>query len=220
MKKRLLLFLFAAFGVAPASAGHRDKGWHPGLVVLHSGEILRGVLRFDPQAELVRCQTGEIVRAYSALQVKSFRFREPQPDGFRQFISAPYYHPCGYVRASFFEIVFSGPITVLRKHRPGTHPKTNPKFMRVDSRWGFSNHTIGFNYYVQGPEGIKRVRNFRKEVFSLMMREYQSEITRFVHKSRLKMHRQSSKVIVVQHYNHLKKPFNNPWVAYNAPDPR
>ena len=216
MKKLFPLLLLTALGICPAFAGRGNKGWHPGLVVLHAGDTLRGALRFDPAAELVRCQTGEVVRVYSALQVRSFRFREPQWDVSRQFISVPHHHASGYARASFFEIVASGPLTVLRKYRPGTHPKTNPKFMRVDSRWGFSNHLIGFDYYVQGPEGLKKIRNFRKEVFPLLLKEYASEITRFVRKSRLKMHRQSSKIIVVQHYNHLKNPFNNPWATDNA----
>ncbi|MBC7920741.1 MAG: hypothetical protein H7Z75_06575 [Ferruginibacter sp.] len=220
MKKLLSGFLLAAFGFSPVFAGHRDEGWHPGLVVLHSGNTVRGALCFDAQAELVRCQTGEVVRVYSALQVKSFRFQELQPDVSRQFISVPYQHPSGYAHTSFFEIVISGPITVLRKYRPGIHPKTNPKFMRVDNRWGFSNHLTGFDYYVKGPEGLKRVRNFRKEIFPLILGEYPSEITRFVRESRLKMYRQSSKIIVVQHYNHLKNPFNDPWATGGAPGPQ
>jgi hypothetical protein len=211
----LFLLFFSTSFVSQAFAASKEKGWNQGIIVLHSGEIIQGELRYDQHQEVVQCQSGGTIKAYTALLVKYFRFQDQYMQIERKFIPVAYSPTSDYKHDAFFEVVTDGPITVLRKHSRWKHLASNPAFMRVNPELGFSNHVIGFEYYVQQRGGLRKVKNFRKEFFPAMMQEHGEKINRFVRENQLKLFMMASQIIVVRYYNYLKDPLKNKWESEN-----
>lgn len=214
-QKYVFLLSFLTFFVSPTFAGRQEKGWNQGVIVLLSGEIIRGDLQYDQHQEVVQCRAGETTQAYTALRVKYFRFLDQQMGIERKFIPVAYNPTSDYKHDAFFEVVSDGPITLLRKHSRWKHLAGNPGFMHVNPELGFSNQVIGFDYYVQQPAGLKRVKNFRKEFFPAIMQEYGDQVNQFVRQNQLKLFMMASQIIVVQYYNYLKDPLKNKWESEN-----
>jgi hypothetical protein len=214
-KKYLFLFLFFIFSTIHIFAISKEKGWNRGVIVLHSGEIIQGDLCYDQHLEVVQCQSEGITKAYTALQVKYFRYQDQHMGIERKFIPVAFSPTSDYKHDAFFEVVTDGPITLLRKHSRWKHLTANPGFMRVNPELGFSNQVIGFEYYVQQSEGLRKVKKFRKEFFPAIMREYGEKVNQFVRKNQLKLFMMASQIIVVQYYNYLKDPLKNKWESDN-----
>jgi hypothetical protein len=186
--------------------------WSPGVIVLRSGETIQGEVYFDYHTDVVRCKSAETEKAFAPAQVKYFRLEE---SGQHKFIPLVYSPRPGYRCESFFEVISKGPINIVRKHNAHKHLTRNPGFMRINPELGFSNDIIGFDYYVQNQDGLRKVKNFRKEFFSLMMQDHKQEIESFVQTHRLRLFQQASQIIVVQYYNYIKDPLKNKWDAEN-----
>ena len=216
MKKLLLaLYLFSS-GLLAAQASSTDKGWYPGLVVLQSVETVHGQVQYDHHIEVVQCKSGEVTRAFTAAQVKYFRFQDADSPTDRKFVPLVYNPKSLYPRTAFFEVVSKGEFTVLRRHSSWKHLTGNPKFMQVPDGLGFSNTIIGFDYFLQQGNEVQRIKNFRKELFPKMMQEYDEEISQFVKANHLKLFTLAGQIIVIQYYNFLKDPLKNRWDLDNA----
>lgn len=214
-KKYLSLLFFFTFFASHTFAISHEKGWNQGVIVLHSGEVIQGDLRYDQHLEVVQCQSGGITKAYTVLRVKYFRFQDQYMGIERRFIPIAFNPTSDYKHDAFFEVVTDGPITLLRKHSRWKHLAANPGFMCVNPELGFSNQVIGFEYYVQQPEGLRKVKNFRKEFFPAIMQEHGEKINQFVRENQLKLFMMASQIIVVQYYNYLKDPLKNKWESEN-----
>lgn len=92
--------------------------WHQGRLVLLNGTELQGELNYNWVAQIVQCQQGPIIKAYSANQIQVFTYLDEQASTFRKFVAIDCPAKSGLRRPRILEEVVSGSVMVYREFRP------------------------------------------------------------------------------------------------------
>jgi len=90
--------------------------WHDGKVVLESGDILKGAIKYDLQ-DLLQVRHQNQMESFSARKVLLFEFFDQGYKRYRTFYSLPYSTNGSYKSPVFFEVLTEGKITALAREK-------------------------------------------------------------------------------------------------------
>lgn len=186
---RYLLALGLTISVLLA-AQCKDPVWYEGVVVLESGELIKGNLSF-PSFELVFAVTeqGERV-ALPVDKIKLIRCYDPLLNANRRFDSFPVDEGYHQTR-KLFEVVVKGTVSVLR--RP-----TN-LYLEISEI-----HHLDYNYYfLTKSQSIKEFRNFYGEGLNQMKIEVGDVITDYIRENHLRPTQMADIIMIVKFYNEV-----------------
>ena len=207
--KKVFVLLAILVGFSPAHSQSRPVNyvWQQGSLVLNNGLELSGAVCYDPVTEVVQLRTEAMVKAFTARQVRSFRYLEPAFGMIREFAVQDFNPRSSYPRRTFFEVVLKGPLTLLRRHnrfREFIHATEQ----QANGRPGFFDYVTGFTYYVRTEGRFLGIKQFKKEILPLMTKDCNEEIQRMIEKRNLKLFQLDNQVWLINYYNFLKGPLN------------
>ncbi|MBC7920742.1 MAG: hypothetical protein H7Z75_06580 [Ferruginibacter sp.] len=215
--RKLFILLAVMVGFLPAHSQSRPVNavWQQGSLVLNNGLELNGAVCYDPVTEVVQFRTATMVKAFTARQVRSFRYLEPAFGMIREFASQDFNPRSSYPRQTFFEVVLRGPLTLLRRHNR-FREFIRATEQQVSGRPGFFDYVTGFTYYVRTEGRFLGIKQFKKEILPLMTKDCSQEIHQMIEKRKLKLFQLDNQVWLINYYNFLKGPLNQPADEYKV----
>lgn len=194
----------AATSLVHAQSGYASDNWYRGSIILAEGDSLSGELHYDLQNNLVQLNAGNVIKAYSARQVWSFSFYDPDLMADRQFYALPYTVESNYKAPVLFELLTEGDISLLAREKLVT--ENVPQY----GYGGFGNYSylrtrIRRDYFMGFANGnIKNYDGTKKDLLYLL-RDHASEVKKFINAHRFRYDDKRDLIQIINYYNSLKK---------------
>jgi hypothetical protein len=202
MKKGILLtILWLSFVGGKAMA---KTLWNRGELSLANGTVLTGDLSYNWKAEIVQYQEGNTIKAFSAFQVKEFKYFDTQFNVLRKFIAVDYPLKQSFKRVLFLEEFGIGPMMIYRRLRHAHDPIKigNP------SAFGVDDQTIkrldNFTYYIFEGDKITNLDDFAQTLWPRMKTEFSDELTHYSETLHIDMGSTLARLLLITQYNQLK----------------
>lgn len=190
----------------PLPVHSMSPDWNPGVLVTNKQEVINGSLLYDPKFELVQLKVDGKIQTLSTDRVHSFRFYDQQQELHRRFIAINNEALAPNHQTAFYELIFSGEYSLLRKHNNITTP--NPPIER-NMTYEFSKErlmyeqVIGFSYYIEHHHQFFPLQDFRKKLWPLIQPE--ESMQSYISEEKLSLHKKGDQVKMLIHYNQLLK---------------
>jgi hypothetical protein len=202
----LLLWLCLPMNInrVQAQAAAINDNWYRGSVILAEGDTLIGDLHYDLQNNLVQVNARNSIKAYSARQVWSFSFYDPDLMTDRQFYSLPYTVESNYKAPVLFELLSEGEVSLLSRERLVT--ENVPQY----GYGGFGNYSylrtrIRRDYFLGFASGnIKSYSGAKKDLLYLL-KDKSGEVKKFANAHRLRYDDKRDLIQIINYYNSIKK---------------
>ncbi len=197
------VLFFARISVSVAQNTAINNNWYRGTVILAEGDSLGGELQYDLQNDLVQINTGGSIKAYSARQLWSFSFYDPDRMADRRFYAIPYSVEANYKVPVLFEIFTEGEVSLLAREKLVT--ENIPRY----GYGGYGTYAyrtrLAHDYYFGFANGtIKRYDGSKKDLLYLL-KDKSGEIKRFVNENRVRYDDPRDLVEIINYYNSLKQ---------------
>ncbi|WP_338874595.1 hypothetical protein WBJ53_03155 [Spirosoma sp. SC4-14] len=207
MKKYILLAILC-LGFAGGNAQARNT-WNHGELLLQNGLLLTGELDYNWKAEIVQYRDGNTIKAYSAFQVKEFKYFDDRLNTLRKFVTMDYLVKKSVYKPLFMEEFGTGSLMIYRRLRHAREPitLTNAPTGGVDEK--LIRNLNNFNYYIQEGKTITKLDDFFRESWPTIEQEFAEEIHRY-HTSLVAGFTGNTltKLLLISHYNQLKAQAN------------
>jgi hypothetical protein len=206
MRMSLLVWMVLAAGTNSvyAQSGAINDNWYRGSLILADGDSLTGDIHYDLQNNLVQINAGNSIKAYSARQIWSFSFYDPDMMTDRQFFALPYTVESNYKAPVLFELLTEGDVSLLARERLVT--ENVPQY----GYGGFGNSSslrtrIRRDYFLGFANGnIRSYDGSRKDLLYLL-RDKSGEVKKFINAHRFRYDDKRDLVQIINYYNSLKK---------------
>jgi hypothetical protein len=198
-----ITFLSLILAAGRVSAKH-PTDWNRGELFLKNGTELTGDLNYNWKAGIIQLQQGNAIRAYSAFQVRSFRFFDDKFNTLRIFNVVQQPTRLSLKRPVFMEQLMSGTFTVYRQLRHGREPllAAQPSMFSNDSN--AAQNLDEFDYYVYEDGRLTNLNQFPKAVWPIMEEEYGDELKRFGTTLLIDKNSTLARLLFINQYNSLK----------------
>ncbi|RYC71860.1 MULTISPECIES: hypothetical protein [Spirosoma] len=199
------LFLSVVTGLMLTGAGGiAAPVWSTGELQLANGTLLKGELNYNWKAEIVRYRQGDVVKAYSALQVSNFRYFDTNQNTLRKFVSVLYPFKSKQVRPQFAEECTAGPLTVYRQLRPTREMLRIGNSIATEADPELVKNMDNFEYFVVDGQDVVRLRDFSRTLWPRMCDEFGQALQQYVIKRDLNVNTTLTRLLLINHYNYLK----------------
>jgi hypothetical protein len=175
--KMLTWLMICWVGVTQAysQALHRRSEWPIGTVFLRSGLELTGTLTYNQKNEMVLLHSDGSIKTFSAHQLRSFQFVQPDLGILRRFGAYPYRRGILGERLRFFEVILAGPFQVLRRD---ISPQGASRSQLPSTPLALTyDYLTDFTYYVYYQGQFVSMDRFHKIVLPLLMKKYPQELS-------------------------------------------
>jgi hypothetical protein len=195
-KLYLLLLLFPSFSQAVP-----PLNWFEGTIVFDDLQVLEGLVSYDEQREVICFKKHEQVQAFSAAQVRNFRFFDTEMRILRRFETKKIYQEQdNYISKAFFEIVLDGEIEVVRRAKKTRHSVDNNS--RIKTHIEIAQDQIrGYDYYIYFEGVVLELRNFKREILPLLMSTHRDEIAGYIKQHHINDGLLSHNIMLINYYN-------------------
>jgi len=212
MGKIIHLFIFSLFFTQITQAqDFPSQVWHEGKIVLSSGEVYGGKVKYDLETNVVQLQSQNI-ETFSATTVERFEIFDEFYGGIRTFYSLPYAVNSDYKVPIFFELLVQGEeITLLCREYITTDSRGmgrgmyNPMYMNPMYGMPMMNSSrLAFDFYFLEDSGIQKYGQKKKELLE-KMDDKSDEVKLFIRKNRLSHDKRGDLLRITAYYNQLKQ---------------
>lgn len=205
MKARQHLLILLAFSLISGNLIGKSN-WEPGVVYLQNKEALKGKIFFNQQLDLVQCEVDGKIKTFAPNQVRLFQFYDQDLAANRVYTPVDENYPY-YRRLSFYEVLVTGEITLLRKERYAVK-ELQPEFDSHLGREAFIQKSAKepvrvFDYFIFYDNRIDKIRNFENETMTLMFDQIEA-VKKFIKSEKLNTEKVNDQIIVLEYYNKLK----------------
>jgi hypothetical protein len=191
--------------VAGGSALAKNSGvWSQGELTLMNGTQLEGQLNYNWKAEIVQIQVNNAVKAYSAFQVREFKFFDNSQSTIRKFVAVDLPVKHTLVRPLFLEEFVTGPLMVYRRLRHTKEPiKVNdPELFGTDEQ--LVKDVDNFNYFVFEGQDIIKLDEFSRSIWPRMQQEFSHELKQYASHLQMDITSTIARLMLINKYNYLK----------------
>ncbi len=185
-----------------------NDNWYRGTVILAEGDSLSGDLQYDLQNDLLQINNGGSIKAYSARQLWSFSFYDPDRMADRRFFAIPYSVESNYKVPILFEIFTEGEVSLLAREKLVTEniPQYGYGGYGGLGRYGpYAYRTrIAHDYFFGFADGrIKRFDGSKKDLLFLL-KDKSGEMKKLLNRNRFRYDDPRDLVQIINYYNSLK----------------
>jgi len=162
--------------------------WREGVVVLHGGRVINGLIHHPKGFNLIFLKTDEDKIVLTSGKVQLFRYYDPDANINRKFVSLKG-SKWGF---EFYEVVVNGEVSVLRelkRYADKTHPD------EIDS----------YDYFTCMNGTLEPMMHFRNRVFPRLLEERPLEIRAYMHKERLDPNEMKSALLIIMEFNRIRQ---------------
>lgn len=204
MKKwGVLIMLWLSF-TGGSLLAENPKMWNRGELFLTNGEVLEGELNYNWKAEIVQLRHDDVIKAYSAHQVKAFSYLDNQQSALRKFVTAEYPVDKSFSRSLFLEEFVSGSLTVYRRlrHMHELIKSSNPAIYGIDE--DVVKDVDNFDYFVSVDNNLISLTDFPRDLWPRMRHEFNEELNQFALRMQINTSSTLARLLLINQYNHLK----------------
>ena len=196
-----LLFFACSF---TASAQQWSRNWHPGYLVLVSGDTMDGGIRYDIENDAVQIQIDDDrVHSFSGKKVLYFEIQEHPRRSKRRFYSLPYKQRNDFYATRLFEVLYEGRLTLLC--RP--YMEYLAENAEDGARTGKKKGDPVYEYYFLDKEGEVHLYRPRMGRLLSFMSAKHREVRSYMKEHHLRYDQMRDLVRITAYYNAL--PANN-----------
>jgi len=201
----LVVGLIAATALAKA-----EENWNRGQLVLANQTVLEGDLNYNWKAEVVRLKQADgRIRAFSAQQIRSFRFYDYRNRLLRRFASLDFTVRRNMPRKMILEEFVQGKYPVYRRLRHQREP------IRIARPIEYSNDTEllkddnSFTYFVLADGEFQSLDAFQRTMMPQMMSEYGDDLRNYLRTHQLDPRNTTTRLMLLVRYNALEEGFRH-----------
>lgn len=187
-----LIGFFGFLTATHAASRLTNIDWKEGVIILNNEEVLNGKVFYDHRYDLVllRSDDDQPVKTYSAHQVQSFRYYDPQDNIIHDFITLAHHPRSSYPVPNFYEVVTSGKVLYLRQqnHCPLSPPR------------GVSPHKVAYHYFAYYEGQLVRAHRFEKDLLPTLAQE-DATVGHYLKEHRLRPYEVGDQILLVKYFN-------------------
>ena len=197
----LLVLVFLLLGGAGRAQQFPFEYWHDGKVVLESGDTLKGLIKYDLQADLIQIQYDTKAESYTARKVIFCEIFDATVRNYRQFYSLPFALNGTYKAPVFFELLCEGKLTVLV--REAIEYRTfNSMYFYGGS---YTRLVLVYKYFVLKENGSIEAVTGKKSEWLDWMGGWAEDVQKFAKANRLDFDNRFELKRILDYYNSLIK---------------
>lgn len=199
--RSFLIVLLILSGISGIAQQFSSEVFHEGFLVTTEKDTLKGSLRYDLQANVLTLVGMGKTRSFSSQKVFYFEIFDSMLDNYRQFYSIPYNVNFDYKIPVFFEVVYEGKLSLLRREQIVVQAVNTSS-----AYWGggtVRQNVIEYSYYFLDDKGKITFFNGRKKELLQYMSKKQSEVKQFIKQNRLDTNKSSDLVRITAFYNSI-----------------
>lgn len=203
--KNSFLLLIMAFFVLPfssiAQSEFPSELWHEGKLVLLSGDVLRGKIKYNLDNDAVQININSRINTYSARKILYFEIFDETVDRYRQFYALPYRIRPNYKVPLLFEVLYENTLTLLC--REAIIQENIPQFNYYYGSRYSTRLRLVYEYYFLDKDGEIVKYTQKKEDLYTIFTKNQDELEKYIKKNSLRYDRQRDLVRITAYYNSL-----------------
>ncbi|AKD57130.1 hypothetical protein SD10_21770 [Spirosoma radiotolerans] len=190
---------------AGSSVLARDSDvWNQGELVLMNGTELKGDIDYNWKAGVVQYREGNKIRAYSAYQVRAFRYFDDHQNVLRKFVTFDYADKSGSrQRPLFLEEVVMGSLPVYREVRSVHEPIKLKNLSMFNSDKELVKDLANFTYLVLLNGELINLNLFYRAMWPALKEKYEAELNRYAMRIQSDIAPTLLQLMLINQYNYL-----------------
>ncbi|WP_421895732.1 hypothetical protein [Marinoscillum sp.] len=198
MRRLFLLLTFCAAGFVSHAQEFSSEVWHDGYLITTEDDTVRGLIKYDMEANIVQLIKGNVVKTFSSHKVFYFEIYDKIVDNYRQFYSIPYNVNYNYEIPIIFEVLYEGPLSLLSREAIVQESVSNSS-----AYWGgsFVKDKVHYTFYFLHKDGKIDLYMGKKSDLMNIMSKHSSEVKSFIKKNRLKTDELRDLIRITAFYN-------------------
>lgn len=196
-----LIVLSLIFGITAYTQNFSSEVFHEGFLVTSTQDTLKGSLKYDLQANALTLVREGKTKSFSSQNIFYFEILDNVLNNYRQFYSIAYHVNFDYKIPVFFEVVYEGKLSLLRREQIVTKSiNTNAAY------WGGANmrqNVVDYSYYFLDDKGNISFFNGKKKELLRYMSKKQTEIKQFIKENGLSADKAGDLIRITSFYNSI-----------------
>lgn len=164
-------------------------------------DTLKGKLKYDLEANVLTAIVGDKTKSFSSHKVFYFEIFDQLLNTYRQFYSIPYKVNYDYKIPVFFELVYEGKLSLLRREQIVLQTVSS-----TATYWGGGSATqpvIRYSYFFLDDQGtITYYSGKKKDLYRFMIKK-QSQVKKFIKENKLDTDDMNDLVRITAFYNSI-----------------
>ena len=197
----LLGFCLVFIGFSSFSQRFSSEIFHEGFLVSTGKDTLKGDLKYDLEANVLTVLAAGKTRSYSSHKVFYFEIFDKIQNNYRQFYAIPYAVNYDYKIPVFFEVVYEGKLSLLRREKIYTQTVNT-----TSAYWGggsISQEVIKYSYFFLNDNGRITYFNGKKKELLRFMVDKHSDVKQFIKQNRLDTDEVTDLIRITAFYNSI-----------------
>jgi len=178
--------------------------WHPGKLVLLSGDTIPGQIKYDFENDIVQVNQGNRVRTFGARKILYFEILDQTVDSYRFFYALPFNVHSNYEVPILFEVLYEGKLSLLSREHIVT--ESQPQYAY---NYGYvpgmntSRTRLAYAYFFLEQDGAIEQYNLKKKELLDFFGNRSKQVKQYMKKNNLKYDRMHDLVRITAYYNAL-----------------
>lgn len=198
---RILICVFLVGSMFAAKGQQFSKeAWHDGFLVTTDDDTVRGLLKYDMEANLVQLIQNNVVKTYSSHKLFYFEIFDKVVKNYRQFYSIPYNVNYDYQIPIIFEVLYEGPLSLLAREAIVQETVSNNATYWAGS---YVRDKLAHTYYFLNKEGDIKLYSGKKSDLLEIMAKKSGDVKSFIKKNKLKPDQLRDLIRITAFYNSI-----------------
>lgn len=200
MRKWLVVILLS-LSLSGVAQRFSSEVFHEGFLVTTGKDTLKGQLKYDLEANILTLLHAGKTWSYSSQKIFYFEIFDKILNNYRQFYSIPFNVNFDYKIPIFFEVVYEGKLSLLRREQIIIQ-STNS----TSAYWGggtVRQNIIEYSYYFLNENGKITFFNGRKKDLIKFMSKKETEVKQFIKENRLETDNAADLIRITAFYNSI-----------------
>lgn len=192
-------FLF--IGIVGFSQRFSSEAYHEGFLVTSDKDTLKGDLKYDLETNVVTIISKGKTKSFSSHKVFYFEIFDQILNNYRQFYSILFNVNFDYRIPVFFEVVYEGKLSLLRREQIITQTVNT-----TAAYWGGGStqqNVIKYSYYFLNKKGKITFFNGKKKELLRFMADKQNDVKTFIKDNKLDTDDLADLVRITAFYNSI-----------------
>ena len=201
--KRWTLLVVVLVSLTTNAQNFPSEVWYEGKVVLMNQEVLRGMVKYDLETDIIQLNNENTIQAFSSKKILYFEIFDESTESFRQFYALPYNVSRDYKTPILFEVLHEGaPLTLLARENITT--ETIPTYNYYYGRNNYySRYKLIYQFYFMNEKGRIDRYSMKKNDLMHIMKKKSSEVRKFIKENNLRVDRRRDLERITAFYNSL-----------------
>lgn len=199
---RSLLIISCVFtGYLGTAQRFSSEVFHDGFMVSSDKDTIRGSLKYDLEANILTAVHQGKTKSFSSHKVFYFEIFDKILNNYRQFYSIPYNVNFDYKIPVFFEVVYEGKVSLLRRERIVTQTVNT-----TAAYWGGGSaiqNVIQYTYFFLDDKGNIEFYSGKKRDLLHYMSDKQNDVKQYIKQNKLNTDQAADLVRITAFYNSI-----------------